>query len=50
MADDLPELSGREKWLIVRAALDSWNRTARLCVIVLIANVPLDVIVWIVTH
>ena len=37
-----------EKWQTVRTALDSWDRTARLCVICLTVNVPVDLLVWLV--
>lgn len=32
----------------IRSALDSWSRTARLCLIYLTANVPVDVLVWLI--
>lgn len=40
--------SDEAKEVAVRSALDSWPRTARLCVIYLTVNVPLDVLAWLV--
>jgi len=34
----------------VRSALDSWSRTARLCLIYLTMNVPVDVLAWLIKH
>jgi hypothetical protein len=50
MADDprAPPDGGKEQ--VVRSALDSWTRTARLCVIYLTVNVPLDVLAWLIRH
>ena len=41
---------GGDKQRTVRSALQSWDRTARLCVIYLTMNVPLDVLAWLVRH
>jgi hypothetical protein len=42
-----PDLS---KWGTVGTALDSWSRTARLCLIYLTLNVPVDVLAWLIRH
>ncbi|MEA2203120.1 MAG: hypothetical protein QOI89_3886 [Solirubrobacteraceae bacterium] len=34
------------RWRVVRSALQSWSRTTRLCVIILIAGVPMDALTW----
>lgn len=39
-----------EKWRTVRFALDSWNRTARMCVIYLALNVPVEILAWLLRH
>ncbi len=39
-----------EKWRTVRSALDSWNRTARMCVIYLTLNVPVEILAWLIKH
>ena len=41
---DAESPSDADKDVTVRSALDSWSRTARLCVIYLTVNVPLDVL------
>lgn len=50
MLDDPRAPPEPEKERTVRSALDSWDRTARLCVIYLTANVPLDVLAWLIRH
>jgi hypothetical protein len=42
--------AGVEKWRTVRSALDSWNRTARMCAIFLTLNVPVEVVAWLIKH
>lgn len=37
-----------ERWQTVRFALESWSRTARLCLIYLVMSVPADVLVWLI--
>jgi len=39
-----------EKWRTIRAALDSWSGTARLCLIYLTMNVPVDFLAWMIKH
>jgi hypothetical protein len=39
-----------EKWRTVRSALDSWDRTARMCVIYLTLNVPVEILAWLIKH
>jgi hypothetical protein len=41
---------GDEKWRTVRSALDSWDRTARMCVIYLTLNVPVEILAWLIRH
>jgi hypothetical protein len=45
-----PPDQGTGKWQTVRVALDSWPGTARLCVIYLTMNVPVDVLAWLIKH
>ena len=37
---------GSGKWQTIRAALDSWSGTTRLCLISLTMNIPVDVLIW----
>lgn len=37
-------------WRTVGAALDSWSRTARFCLIYLTMNVPMGVFAWLIRH
>ena len=37
-----------QKWQTIRFALESWARTARLCVIMLVMSVPVDTLAWLV--
>jgi hypothetical protein len=40
-----------ERWQTVRSALDSWSRTARLCLIYLTMNAPMGgVLVLLIKH
>lgn len=51
MNEQLPRLSMRaveQKWQTIRFALESWSRTARLCVIMLVMSVPVDTLAWLV--
>jgi hypothetical protein len=48
MPDDPRAPPGADTERTVRSALDSWERTARLCVIYLALNVPLDVLAWLI--
>lgn len=45
-----PRSPPREKWGTVGAALDSWSRTARLCLIYLTMNVPMGVFALLIRH
>ena len=45
-----PDTQHSEGERTVRSALDSWARTARLCVIYLTLNVPVDVLAWMIKH
>jgi hypothetical protein len=38
------------KWQTIRSALDSWDRTTRLCVICLAVNVPVDLLARLIMH
>jgi hypothetical protein len=35
-----------QRWQTIRFALESWAKTARLCVIVLVMSVPVDALAW----
>ena len=35
-----------QRWQTIRFAMESWARTARLCVIVLVMSVPVDALAW----
>ena len=35
-----PTNGSAERWSTVRFALESWSRTARLCVILFVASIP----------
>jgi hypothetical protein len=37
-----------QRWQTIRFALESWARTARLCVIMLVMSAPVDTVVWLV--
>jgi hypothetical protein len=37
-----------QRWQTIRFALESWARTARLCVIVLVISVPVDTLAWLI--
>jgi hypothetical protein len=37
-----------QRWQTIRFALESWARTARLCVIMLVMSAPVDTIIWLV--
>lgn len=50
MPDDPRAPPGTAKWQTVRSALDSWDRTARLCVICLAADIPVGLLAWLVVH
>jgi hypothetical protein len=45
-----PPDQGAGKWQTVRVALDSWSGTARLCLIYLTMNIPVDVLTWLIKH
>lgn len=51
MDDDsrVPPDADIDKWRVVSSALESWSRTARLCVICLVMSVPLvcTIIIWV---
>jgi hypothetical protein len=49
-ASEDPQSSESEKWRTVRFALDSWDRTARMCVIYLTLNVPVEILAWLIRH
>lgn len=34
------------KWRVVQSSLDSWPRTTRLCLILLIISIPMDATTW----
>jgi hypothetical protein len=46
-----PPCPDQDRWVtVVRAALDSWSRTVRLCVIYLTMNVPMGVFALLIRH
>jgi hypothetical protein len=46
---DLP--ASAEKWKTVTAALESWSKTARLCLILFVLQVPFDGwLAWLLLH
>jgi hypothetical protein len=38
--------AAEQRWQTIRFALESWDRTARLCVITLVMSVPVDTLAW----
>jgi len=50
MPDDPRPPPGAEKWRTVRSAIEDWGQTARLCVIALTFNVPVDILNWLIKH
>jgi hypothetical protein len=36
------------KWQTIRFALESWARTARLCVVMFVMSAPVDTLAWLV--
>lgn len=50
MTEDPRSPPENEKWRTVRFALDNWSRTARLCVIFLTLNVPVEILMWLIRH
>ena len=50
-ADDVGlEERAAKKWPVIRYALDSNARTARLCVITLVAGIPADLFLLVLRH
>jgi hypothetical protein len=43
-----PPLLLIDRWPIVQSALESWSRTIRLCLILLVIGVPIDTATWMV--
>jgi len=45
-----PSDSGR--WKTIRAAMEGWGTTARVCVIILVGQLPADigVVIWVITR
>lgn len=41
---------GSGKWRTIQAALGSWSGTARLCLIYLTMNIPVDALIWLLRH
>jgi Domain of unknown function (DUF5753) len=37
-----------QRWRTIRFALESWARTARLCVITLVLSVPVGLLAWLI--
>ncbi len=37
-----------QRWQTIQFALGSWAKTARLCVIMLVMSVPVDVLAWLI--
>jgi len=40
--------AAEQRWQTIRFALESWARTARLCVIMLVTSVPVDILAWLI--
>ncbi len=40
--------AAEQRWQTIRFALESWARTARLCVIMLVTSVPVDTLAWLI--
>lgn len=43
-----PPMRTAEAWRTVRDALNSWSKTARLCLICCAMNVPVDILAWLI--
>jgi hypothetical protein len=42
--------AAEQRWQTIRFALESWARTARLCVITLVMSVPAEILAWLLHH
>lgn len=42
----VPSDLSAEKWKTISGAIESWRKTARLCLVLFVMQVPVDGLVW----